>query len=74
MATIDRYGNLFHAFGTPIQYVGKSIIVEAIAIRMAIENAKEKGWTKMQILSDIKKCGGYDTTKNYILMGDRDYL
>uniref|UniRef100_M0ZQ71 Legumain n=1 Tax=Solanum tuberosum TaxID=4113 RepID=M0ZQ71_SOLTU len=37
-----------------IQYVGKAIIVEAIAIRMALENATEKGWTKVQILSDAK--------------------
>uniref|UniRef100_A0A3Q7HP54 RNase H type-1 domain-containing protein n=1 Tax=Solanum lycopersicum TaxID=4081 RepID=A0A3Q7HP54_SOLLC len=75
VAATDSYGNLLHAFGTPIQYVGKVITAEAIAIRMAMENAREKGWSKVQISSDAKKkCGGYGTTMNYSLMGDRDYL
>ena len=54
MAAMDSYGNLLQAFDNPIQYVGKAITAEAIAIRMALENAKEKGWTKVQILSDAK--------------------
>ncbi|KAH0661261.1 hypothetical protein KY284_026192 [Solanum tuberosum] len=54
VVAMDSYGNLLHAFGTPIQYVGKAITAEAIAIRMAMENAREKGWTKVQILSDAK--------------------
>ncbi|XP_006343420.1 uncharacterized protein [Solanum tuberosum] len=55
VVALDSYGNLLHAFGSPIQYVGKVITAEAIAIRMALENAREKGWTKVQILSDAKK-------------------
>ncbi|KAH0685320.1 hypothetical protein KY290_016597 [Solanum tuberosum] len=74
VVALDSYGNLLHAIGSPIQYVGKAITAEAIAIRMALENAREKGWTKVQILSDAKKCGGYGTTKKYSLVGDRDYL
>ncbi|TMX05483.1 hypothetical protein EJD97_017627 [Solanum chilense] len=67
VAAMDSYGNLLHAFGTPIQYVRKSITVEAIAIRMAMENASAN-------LIKRKKCGGYGTTKNNSLMGERDYL
>ncbi|XP_015168279.1 uncharacterized protein [Solanum tuberosum] len=43
VVAMDSYGNLLHYFGTPIQYVGKAITAEAIAIRMAMENAREKG-------------------------------
>ncbi|KAH0633715.1 hypothetical protein KY284_036501 [Solanum tuberosum] len=54
VVAMDSYGNLLQAFGTPIQYVGKAITAEAIAIRMSLENAREMGWTKVQILSDEK--------------------
>ena len=74
VASMDNYGDLLHAFGTLIQYVGKAITTEAFAIRMAMDKFREKEWTKVQILSHAKKCGGYGTTKNFSLMGDRDYL
>ncbi|KAL3334211.1 hypothetical protein AABB24_030787 [Solanum stoloniferum] len=50
MASIDSYGYLLHAFGTPIQFVGKAITVEALAIREAVERALQKGWSKVHIL------------------------
>uniref|UniRef100_A0A3Q7EXK8 Uncharacterized protein n=1 Tax=Solanum lycopersicum TaxID=4081 RepID=A0A3Q7EXK8_SOLLC len=77
VVAIDSYCNLLHAFDNPIQYVGKDITAEAIAIRMVMENAKENEWTKVQILSNAKKkkkSDGYATTKNHSLMRDRDYL
>ncbi|KAH0657841.1 hypothetical protein KY290_027411 [Solanum tuberosum] len=54
MAAIDSCGYLLHAFGTPIQFVGKAITVEALPIREAVERALQKGWSKVHILSDAK--------------------
>jgi len=54
MAAIDSCGHLLHAFGTPIQFVGKAITAEALAIREAVERALQKGWSKVHILSDAK--------------------
>ncbi|KAF3669056.1 putative stress response protein NST1-like [Capsicum annuum] len=54
MAAMDSSGNLLQALGTPIQFVGKTIIAEALAIRIALEKAQENVWTKVQILSDAK--------------------
>lgn len=51
---IDSFGNLLQAFGTPIQFVGKAITAEVLAIRVALENAKQNGWAKVHILSDTK--------------------
>ncbi|WMV13500.1 hypothetical protein MTR67_006885 [Solanum verrucosum] len=42
MAAIDSCGHLLHAVGTPIQFVGKAITVEALAIREAVERALQK--------------------------------
>ncbi|KAG5619662.1 hypothetical protein H5410_004880 [Solanum commersonii] len=42
MAAIDSCGHLLHAFGTPIQFVGKAITAEALAIREAVERALQK--------------------------------
>ncbi|KAF3658876.1 putative stress response protein NST1-like [Capsicum annuum] len=53
MTTMDSSGNLLQALGTPIQFVGKTIIAEALAIRKHWK-AQENGWTKVQILSDAK--------------------
>lgn len=52
MASIDSCGNFLHAFGTPIQFVGKAITAEALAIQEAMERALQKGWSKIHILSD----------------------
>ncbi|KAF3626617.1 putative omega-hydroxypalmitate O-feruloyl transferase-like [Capsicum annuum] len=52
--TMDSFGNLFQALSIPIQFVGKTIIAEALAIRIALEKAQENGWTKVQILLDAK--------------------
>ncbi|KAM3301563.1 hypothetical protein P3S67_016065 [Capsicum chacoense] len=54
MAVMDSSGNLLQALGSPIQFVGKTIIAEALAIPTALEKAQENGWTKVQILSDEK--------------------
>ncbi|KAH0708817.1 hypothetical protein KY284_010244 [Solanum tuberosum] len=54
MTAIDSCGHLLHAFGTPIQFVGKAITVEALAIREAVERALQKGWSKVHILLDAK--------------------
>uniref|UniRef100_M1B4Y7 RNase H type-1 domain-containing protein n=1 Tax=Solanum tuberosum TaxID=4113 RepID=M1B4Y7_SOLTU len=43
MVAIDSCGHLLHAFGSPIQFVGKAITVEALAIREAVERALRKG-------------------------------
>ncbi|KAH0682894.1 hypothetical protein KY290_021487 [Solanum tuberosum] len=43
MAAIDSCGHLLHAFGTPIQFVGKAITAEALAIQKAVERALQKG-------------------------------
>ncbi|TMW88079.1 hypothetical protein EJD97_019058 [Solanum chilense] len=73
VAAMDSYGNLLHSFGTPIQYVEKAITAEAIVIRMAMEKAREKEWTKMQILSDAKKnVVDMVLQRTISLMGDRD--
>ncbi|KAK6786277.1 hypothetical protein RDI58_014802 [Solanum bulbocastanum] len=50
MVAIDSCGYLLCAFGTPIQFVGKAVIVEALAIREAVERALQKGWSKVHIL------------------------
>ncbi|MCD7466094.1 hypothetical protein HAX54_002485, partial [Datura stramonium] len=54
MAAMDNCGHLLHAFGTPIQFVRKSIIVEALAIREALDKSLQKDWSKVHILSDAK--------------------
>uniref|UniRef100_M1CYH8 RNase H type-1 domain-containing protein n=1 Tax=Solanum tuberosum TaxID=4113 RepID=M1CYH8_SOLTU len=54
MAAIDSFGYLLHAFGTPIQFVGKAITVEALPIQEAVERALPKGWSTVHILSDAK--------------------
>ncbi|MCD9646413.1 hypothetical protein HAX54_036223 [Datura stramonium] len=58
--TAYRYGNLLQAFGSPIQFVGKTITAEALALREALENAH--GWSKVDFVSMLKY-GGYDTYK-----------
>ncbi|KAL3377425.1 hypothetical protein AABB24_003701 [Solanum stoloniferum] len=45
---------LLHAHGSPIQFVGKSMIVEACAIRKCVEKAIQHGWRKLYVLSDAK--------------------
>lgn len=47
MAAIDSCGNFLHAFGTPIQFVGKAI---ALAIREAMKRALQEGCSKVHIL------------------------
>ena len=76
LVSLDSDVSYFMSFVPQFNMLGrKAITAEAIAIRMAMENAREKGWSKVQISSDAKKkCGGYGTTMNYSLMGDRDYL
>ncbi|XP_070057658.1 uncharacterized protein [Nicotiana tomentosiformis] len=54
VAAMDSYGHLLQAFGTTIQFVGKAITAEALAIREALEKARENGWSKVHILSDAK--------------------
>lgn len=49
---MDSKGNLFHAHGFPKQFVGKSMIVEACAIRKCEEKAIQHGWRKFYVLSD----------------------
>uniref|UniRef100_A0A3Q7G6H0 RNase H type-1 domain-containing protein n=1 Tax=Solanum lycopersicum TaxID=4081 RepID=A0A3Q7G6H0_SOLLC len=54
MAAIDSCGHLLHAFGTPIQFVGKAIAVETLAILEAMKRALQKSWSKAHILSNAK--------------------
>ncbi|KAH0737421.1 hypothetical protein KY290_036126 [Solanum tuberosum] len=54
IAALDSLGNLLHAHGSPIQFVGKVMIAEAIVIRKALEFAINKGWKRVKILSDAK--------------------
>ncbi|KAK4364235.1 hypothetical protein RND71_015593 [Anisodus tanguticus] len=52
VAAMDSCGHLLRVVGIPIEFIRKSIIAEALAIREALENTKENGWSKVQILSD----------------------
>ncbi|KAH0640996.1 hypothetical protein KY285_037582 [Solanum tuberosum] len=54
IAALDSLGNLLHAHGSPIQFVGKVMTAEAIVIRKALEYAINKGWKRVKILSDAK--------------------
>ncbi|XP_060200243.1 uncharacterized protein LOC132628484 [Lycium barbarum] len=55
VVAVDARGSMLHAFGSPIQSVGKPSIVEAIAVREALKIAGHKGWRKVHILSDAMK-------------------
>ncbi|MCD7467218.1 hypothetical protein HAX54_004532 [Datura stramonium] len=67
VAGIDRYGNSLQAFENPIQFVGKTFTDEALAIREALKNAMENGWSKVQILSDAKTVVDMIYKKNDVL-------
>ncbi|XP_027770443.1 uncharacterized protein LOC107009571 isoform X2 [Solanum pennellii] len=54
IVALDSFGNLLHAHGAPIQFVGEVMTAEAIAIRKALEYAITKGWKRVKILSDAK--------------------
>ncbi|KAH0773751.1 hypothetical protein KY290_010888 [Solanum tuberosum] len=54
IVALDSLGNLVHAHGSPIQFVGKVMTTEAIAIRKALKYAISKGWKRVKILSDAK--------------------
>lgn len=54
IATLDSLGNLLHAHGAPIQFVGKVMTAEAIVVRETLEYAIIKGWKTVKILSDAK--------------------
>ncbi|KAK4713728.1 hypothetical protein R3W88_019635 [Solanum pinnatisectum] len=60
MVAIDSCGHLLHAFGTPIQFVGKAIPAEAQAIREAVERALQKKtiyedvWRLMKSFEEIE--------------------
>ncbi|OIS98756.1 hypothetical protein A4A49_54875 [Nicotiana attenuata] len=54
VAALNSLGKLLHAHGSSIQYVGKSMTAEAIAIRKALECAITLGWKSVKILSDAK--------------------
>ncbi|PHU05042.1 hypothetical protein BC332_25864 [Capsicum chinense] len=41
MTAMDSSGNLLQALGSPLQFVGKTIIAKALAIRIALEKAQE---------------------------------
>ncbi|OIT29149.1 hypothetical protein A4A49_63594, partial [Nicotiana attenuata] len=51
---MDNKGTLFHAHGSPVQFVGKAMITEAFAIKKAIERAIQNRWRKIHILTDAK--------------------
>lgn len=51
-------------FGTPIQFVGKAITAEALAIREAMETTIQKCWSKVHTLSDANKCHTNVAKKN----------
>ncbi|XP_047267894.1 uncharacterized protein LOC124898175 [Capsicum annuum] len=42
-------GQMLHAYGSPIHFVGKAVIAEALAIRKAIQIEVEQGWRNLQI-------------------------
>ncbi|XP_070026376.1 uncharacterized protein [Nicotiana sylvestris] len=54
VAALNSFGKLLHAHGSSIQYVGKTMTAEAIAIRKALECAITLGWKSVKILSDAK--------------------
>ncbi|OIT33473.1 hypothetical protein A4A49_64892, partial [Nicotiana attenuata] len=54
VAAVDSLGKLLHAHGSSIQFVGKVMIAEALAIRTALERALMNGWKKVKILLDAK--------------------
>ncbi|XP_016458490.2 uncharacterized protein LOC107782157 [Nicotiana tabacum] len=54
VATLNSLGKLLHAHGSSIQYVGKPMTAEAIAIRKALECAITLGWKSVKILSNAK--------------------
>nr|XP_016455260.1 PREDICTED: uncharacterized protein LOC107779354 [Nicotiana tabacum] len=54
VAALNSLGKLLHAHGSPIQYVGKTMTAEAVAIRKALECAITLGWKSVKILSDAK--------------------
>ncbi|WMV47131.1 hypothetical protein MTR67_040516, partial [Solanum verrucosum] len=65
MAVIDSYGHLLHAFGTPIQFVGKAITAEALAILEAVERALQSGWSKIRCFYNFEL-----TNNNYGMQDD----
>ncbi|KAK4348707.1 hypothetical protein RND71_031462 [Anisodus tanguticus] len=54
VVTMDRCSNFLQVVSTPIQFVGNAITAKDLVIREALENTKENGWSKVQILSDAK--------------------
>ncbi|PHT38297.1 Pumilio -like protein 1 [Capsicum baccatum] len=54
MTTMNSFENLPQALGTPIQFVGKTIIVKALAIRLH--------WKKLKKM-DGQRCNSYQTQK-----------
>ncbi|OIT36550.1 hypothetical protein A4A49_55613, partial [Nicotiana attenuata] len=54
VAAMDSIEKLLHDHGSPIQFVGKAMIAEALAIRRALERAFMNGWKKVKILTDAK--------------------
>ncbi|KAK6797631.1 hypothetical protein RDI58_005333 [Solanum bulbocastanum] len=64
---------LLHAHGSPIQFVGNSMIVEACAIRKCVEKEIQHGWRKLYVLFDAK--GVVDALKKKVkTMWDIDVI
>ncbi|KAH0661422.1 hypothetical protein KY284_026353 [Solanum tuberosum] len=71
MAAIDSCGYLLHAFGTPIQFVGKAITVEALPIREAVERAR---LVKSSHTVRCKECHTNVAKEFDNILGNRDHL
>ncbi|OIT22610.1 hypothetical protein A4A49_63478, partial [Nicotiana attenuata] len=54
VATLNSLGKLLLAHGSSIQYVGKTMTAEALAIRKALECAITLGWKSVKIFFDAK--------------------
>ena len=74
LVSLDSDVSYFMSFVPQFNMLGrKAITAEATTICMTLENARERGRQRCKSYQ-IKKCDGYCNTKNYSLIGDRDYL
>lgn len=60
---MDSYNNLLQVFDIPIQFVGRAIISD---YQKVLKSAKEKGWSRVQVLQDAKSGHAIEKKNNFM--------
>lgn len=64
VAALESLGKLIHAHVSPIQFAGKAMTVEALALRVALERTIRNNWKDVRILLEAKSVIDYDSGKS----------